>query len=149
MMLSLTDLKTLSYPPPRLQSLSVSADGSEEVSSSHLSPLSEQTSPSSSHHTSHTLAASPADQTTLDSEFDMHMDGLLWRDLDLNSNSTTTAASLGIGGPLHHVRKILISAPQPEMTKGRNTLPAFRAERSHISSEVRTITLSSGKDLFA
>ena len=116
-MLSLTDLKALSYP--RLPSLSVSADGSPpEVSSSHLSPLSEQTSPTSTH-TTHTMVASP-DQA-LEADFDMHMDGLMWRDLDLNSNSTSTAASLGIGGPLHHVRKILISAPQPEMSKGRHT----------------------------
>ena len=114
-MLSLTDLKTLSYP--RLPSLTVAAEGSPpEVTSSHLSPLSEQTSPTSTHTTA-TMMASP-DQP-LETDFDMHMDGLMWRDLDLNSN-TTTAASLGIGGPLHHVRKILISAPQPEMNKGRS-----------------------------
>ncbi|KAF0311777.1 Ecdysone receptor [Amphibalanus amphitrite] len=92
-MLSLTDLKALTYP--RLPSLSVSADGSPpEVTSSHLSPLSEQTSPTSTH-TAHTMVASPDQQ--LDHDFDMHMDGLMWRDLDLNSNSTSAAATLGIG----------------------------------------------------
>ncbi|XP_043206625.1 ecdysone receptor-like isoform X6 [Amphibalanus amphitrite] len=117
-MLSLTDLKALTYP--RLPSLSVSADGSPpEVTSSHLSPLSEQTSPTSTH-TAHTMVASPDQQ--LDHDFDMHMDGLMWRDLDLNSNSTSAAATLGIGGPLHHVRKILISAPQPEISKGHDDL---------------------------
>ena len=113
MMLSLTDLKTLSYP--RLPSLTVAADGSPpEVTSSHLSPVSEQTSPTSTYTAN--MMASPDQQ--LEADFDMQMDGLVWRDLDLNCN-TTTAASLGIGGPLHHVRKILISAPQPEVDKGR------------------------------
>ncbi|XP_037075197.1 ecdysone receptor-like isoform X2 [Pollicipes pollicipes] len=111
----LSDLKTLSYQ--KLHSLSL-ADGSPEVTSSHLSPISEQTSPASTHTTA--MMASP-DQAMEPADFEVvhNLDGFMWRDIDLNSNST---ACMGLGGQLHNVKKILITTPLPELSKGPDEL---------------------------
>lgn len=95
----LNDLTSLAYPV-KLHALTSPVEGCTEVSSSHLSPLSDQTSPTSTQTTA--MMASP-EQAMEPADFELNpLEGFMWRDIDLNSN--TMGMTLP-GAPLLQVKK--------------------------------------------
>ena len=113
----LSDLKSGTFH--RLESLVVSSadsPGVPEVSSSRLSPLS---APSPS---TNAVLASPT-QAMEPSDFEVvGLDGAIWHELELGVSAPLATQLPGLGGPPHHMRKILITAPPQTVVpaKGRS-----------------------------
>ncbi|XP_043222979.1 ecdysone receptor-like isoform X2 [Amphibalanus amphitrite] len=105
----------------RLESLVVSSADSPdvpEVSSSRLSPLS---APSPS---TNAVLASPT-QAMEPSDFEVvGLDGAMWHELELGMTGPLVTQLPGLGGPPHHMRKILITAPPQTIvpTKGHDDM---------------------------
>ena len=101
----------------RLESLVVaSADSPEvpEVSSSRLSPLSAPSPSTTAVLASPTQAMEPVDFEVVG------LDSAIWQELELGGTGALTTQLPGLGGPPHHMRKILITAPPAALPiKGR------------------------------
>ena len=132
----------------RLESLVVSSTDSAEmpeVSSSRLSPLS---APSPS---TNAVLASPA-QAMEPSDFEVvGLEGAIWHELELGVPGPLVTQLPGLGGPPHHVRKILITAPPQTVVpaKGKSAQTGSEEERGRKREAGRGWTggLTRGQEL--
>ena len=109
----------------RLESLVVTSAGSPEVpevSSSRLSPLSAPSPSTNAVLASPTQAMEPADFEVAG------LDSAIWHELELGSSGPLVTQLPGLGGPPHHMRKILITAPAAVPVKGRHGQGAEEGE---------------------